>query len=59
MPYTVTFTGVNGTTRRTGLSAGEAVSWHKSYSPLSADFLIRDEAGRRAALDDLKKELRG
>jgi hypothetical protein len=54
MTYTITWTGVSGPQRRTGLSAAEAVSWHKSYSPLAADFLIFDEAGSLVAVDDLK-----
>lgn len=59
MTYTVTWTGVEGPTRRTGLTAAEAVAWHKSYSLVSADFLIEDEAGSPVAVEDLKKLAEG
>ena len=54
MTYSVSWTGVAGPARRTGLSAAEAVSFHKSYSPLAADFLIEDDANSRVTIEGLK-----
>ncbi len=55
MTYSITWTGVEGPTRRTDLSAAEVVSWHKSYDRISTDFVIEDETGSRVAIEDVRR----
>jgi hypothetical protein len=59
MTYTITWTGVAGPTRTTGLTTAQVVQFHKSYGPISPNFLIWDDQGSPICLEVIVKLLEG
>ena len=59
MSYVVTWAGPMGRERKKASTAAIALGYWNTYSRDASNFVVKDEAGTRVTIDDLRKLAEG